>query len=101
MKLPYERQFLVCTGGRCNSLDLGDDRGEIIRGELKTLNKALGRKKTVRVCAVSCLDLCDEGPNIVVWPPGDVYFGVDREKATKIYLRETRGIRESEDNGKS
>ncbi|HEY0591302.1 MAG TPA: (2Fe-2S) ferredoxin domain-containing protein, partial [Thermoanaerobaculia bacterium] len=59
-RFPYEHHFLVCTGKRCNA----DARGEAIRAELKETNKALGRKATVRVCAVSCLDLCDYGPNM-------------------------------------
>lgn len=54
---------------------------------MKDLNKSLGRKATVRICAVSCLDLCDEGPNMVVWPEGDVYHYLDREKAKEIYRR--------------
>ncbi|HEY0787950.1 MAG TPA: (2Fe-2S) ferredoxin domain-containing protein [Thermoanaerobaculia bacterium] len=82
-RFPYEHHFLVCTGKRCNA----DARGEAIRAELKETNKALGRKATVRVCAVSCLDLCDYGPNMVVWPEGDVYHALDPEKAKAIYRR--------------
>jgi (2Fe-2S) ferredoxin len=80
---PYEHHFLICTGARCNV----DRRGEQIRAELKDMNKALGRKATVRVCAVSCLDLCDYGPNMVVWPEGDVFHDLDPEKAKAIYRR--------------
>ena len=85
MRLPYTHHFLVCTGGRCNEDKRGSDRGEEIRGHLKTLNKKLGRKATVRICAVSCLDLCDYGPNMVVWPEGEVHSGLDVEKATAVY----------------
>jgi (2Fe-2S) ferredoxin len=92
-QFPYEHHFLVCTGGRCNV----DRRGEIIRAELKDLNKALDRKATVRVCAVSCLDLCDYGPNMVVWPEGDVFHALDPEKATEIYHRVMGDRPDSED----
>ncbi len=86
-RFPYEHHFLVCTGKRCNADARGAERGEAIRAELKDLNKTLGRKATVRVCAVSCLDLCDYGPNMVVWPEGDVFHALDREKAKAIYRR--------------
>ena len=85
MKFPYEKQFLVCTGARCNDDKHGDDAGLPIREELKHLNKKLGRKSTVRVCSVSCLDLCEQGPNIVVWPEGEVYTGQDRKSAVRLY----------------
>ena len=89
MKYPFEKLFLVCTGERCNDGQRGDDRGEEIRAELKAHNKSLGRKRTVRICAVSCLDLCDHGPNIVVEPEGTVYSNLDRKKARAVYDGET------------
>ena len=92
MKLPYKKHFLVCTGERCNNPDRGDERGEVIRAELKDLNKKLGRKKTVRICAVSCLDLCDDGPNIVVYPEGDVHSHQDRKSSKELYEKECEDL---------
>jgi len=77
MIYPKEKLFLVCIGDRC--------RGDEIRSDLKDLNKKLGRKATVRVCAVSCLDLCDYGPNMVVEPGHRVYSGLDRDTAREVY----------------
>jgi (2Fe-2S) ferredoxin len=88
MKYPFERHVLVCTGGRCNAPANGEDRGEVIRSELKDLNRRLGNKARVRVCSTSCLDLCDYGPNIVVWPQGRVYSHLDRDSARRVYLGE-------------
>jgi (2Fe-2S) ferredoxin len=85
MKYPFEELFLVCTGARCNDSDRGRDRGEIIREELKDHNKKLGRKSTARICSVSCLDLCDFGPNILVHSSGKVYSHLDRESARRVY----------------
>jgi len=85
MKYPFERLFLVCTGARCNDAGRGVERGEEIREVLKAHNKGLGRKGTVRICAVSCLDLCDHGPNMVVQPGGTAYSHLDREKARAVY----------------
>lgn len=86
MKYPFRRHVLVCTGARCNDEQRGIERGEVIQEELKALNKALGRKPTVRVCRVSCLDLCDEGPNMVIYPEGRLFCGLDRERARAAYF---------------
>jgi NADH:ubiquinone oxidoreductase subunit E len=87
MKYPREKLFLICTGERCNNPDRGDDRGEVIRAELKDLNKKLGRKLVARICATSCLDLCDYGPNMIVYPDDDVFSGVTRASAKEIYRK--------------
>ena len=92
MRYPFERHIVICTGSRCNDEKLGKDRGEVIRDEIKDLNKKLGRKKTVRVCSVSCLDLCDDAPNMIIWPGGEVHSRLDRESARRIYLEETEDL---------
>jgi (2Fe-2S) ferredoxin len=89
MKYPFQTLFLICTGERCNAEARGEDRGEYLRDELKAHNKTLGRKPTVRVCAVSCLDLCDYGPNIVAQPSGIAYSHLNRETARAVYDAET------------
>ena len=83
MKFPYEKHFLVCTGKSCNK----DGDGDKIREHLKDLNKSLGRKKNVRVCAVSCLDLCDDAPNMLVWPEGEVFSHLDTKDAIRVYRK--------------
>ncbi|HEX7153384.1 MAG TPA: (2Fe-2S) ferredoxin domain-containing protein [Thermoanaerobaculia bacterium] len=80
MNYPFDKLFLVCAGKRC--------RGEAIQEELKALNKQLGRKPDVRVVQVSCLDLCDHGPNMVVQPGGAVYSHLDHLTAAEVYLGE-------------
>ena len=85
MRYPFTKHILVCTGARCNDEGRGDKRSEEIRSELKDLNKKLGRKKTVRICAVSCLDLCDYGPNIIVEPEGIVYSHLTPRMARAVY----------------
>ena len=80
-RFPYELQILVCVGKRCN----GEGVGEAIREDLKAHNKELGNKGRVRVCSVSCLDLCDEGPNVVIWPEGTTAGGQTLESARRLY----------------
>ncbi len=85
MKYPFEKLFSVCTGARCNAADRGVECGGTIREVLKDLNKKAGRKPTVRVTATSCLDLCDHGPNMLVWPEGTVYSHLTRDLAVAVY----------------
>lgn len=83
MHYPFEKHFLVCTGARCSDPARGIERGECIQAELKDHNKQMKRKATVRVCSVSCLDLCDHGPNMIV--DGIVYSHLTRELAREVY----------------
>jgi len=83
MRYPREKLFFVCTGERCNNPDRGKERGEIIREDLKALNKSLGRKRVARICATSCLDLCDFGPNMII--DHQVYSHLTRELAKEAY----------------
>jgi (2Fe-2S) ferredoxin len=85
MHYPFEKLFLVCTGARCNAEERGVECGLNIRDALKDLNKTRGRKPIVRVASVSCLDLCDHGPNMVVHPSGNVYSHLTRELAEAAY----------------
>jgi (2Fe-2S) ferredoxin len=85
LRYPFEKHFLVCTGPRCSNPDRGEERGECIQAELKHYNKKKGRKPVVRVCGVSCLDLCDHGPNMIVEPGGIVYSHLTKELARAVY----------------
>ena len=86
MRYPREKLFFVCTGPRCNNPDRGEERGEVIRAELKDLNKELGRKRTARICATSCLDLCDLGPNMII--DHRVYSHLTRDSSKAAYRGE-------------
>lgn len=81
-RFPYELHVLVCTGPRCNA----EGKGEEIRQDLKALNKELGNRARVRVCSVSCLDLCEKGPNLVLWPDGQSFGAQTKESARELYL---------------
>jgi (2Fe-2S) ferredoxin len=85
MNYPFDKLFLICIGKSCNAPEHGEERGECIQESLKAHNKAMGRKESVRVCRVTCLDLCDHGPNMVVEPQGTVYSHLDLARARKVY----------------
>lgn len=91
-RFPYRHHILVCTGPRCTDKKLGGDNGESIREMLKDLNRKLGRKPIVRVCGVSCLDMCDDAPNMVDWPSGRVWNQLTLPAALRAYEEATADL---------
>lgn len=73
----YERHLFVCTNRRepgsarpsCNA----DGKAELHK-QLKQAVDAAGLKSRVRVNTAGCLDQCEHGPNLVVYPDA-VWYG--------------------------
>ena len=74
-----ERHIFACTGNHCNQ-----------RGAAKVINRLrfelMRRKLTTRVHMNTCgtIDLCDIGPNIVVYPDNIVFSNVTETDVTDI-----------------
>ena len=90
----YERHVFVCENRRPE----GDPRGCCaakgsieIRGRLKLLAKNAGLKGRVRVNASGCLDQCERGVTIVVYPEGTWYGGVTLADVDEIFQRHVLG----------
>lgn len=74
---PFERHIFVC----CNERPAGHPRGccaekgsNEIRAALKEAIAARGLKGTVRANQAGCLDQCEHGVTVVVYPEG-VWYG--------------------------
>ena len=69
-QVPYEAIIFVCTktrdGGRIACANEGRC-GALVRDLLRAEVKARGLKGRVRVSASGCMDLCEEGPNVMVF----------------------------------
>lgn len=87
MPPPYQRHVFVCTNdrgpddargscGRCG--------GTAIRDRLKDALKERGLGKMIRTNAAGCLDLCAEGPVMVVYPEGVWYAKVRPDDLAEI-----------------
>ncbi len=68
---PYVCHILVCTNCRM------DDRKSCAEGDSHKIRKALkkgvekrGWKGRVRVSQSGCLGVCDDGPNVMLYPGG-------------------------------
>ena len=83
----YHHHIFICTNrrdpanprGSCNA-----DGSERLRARFKeeVQKRALG--KTVRANAAGCLNQCEHGPTVVVYPEAVWYGGVQLEDVTEI-----------------
>ncbi len=82
----YERHVFVCT----NQRDAGHPRGcckdrgsEELRDYMKAKAKELGVKRT-RINSAGCLDRCELGPTMVIYPEGIWYRPTSRADIDEI-----------------
>ena len=69
---PYlQKHILICGGESC-----GPQNGEAVREALKKELRKRGIRKLYRDGLCSCLGLCREGVNAVIWPEGTYLAGL-------------------------
>jgi (2Fe-2S) ferredoxin len=79
--IPYHRMLFVCTNVRPE----GDRPCCGLRGSEKILEtlkeevKKRGLKGKVRALKSGCMDLCEKGPNVMIFPDGILHSGVAPE----------------------
>lgn len=83
----YTRHIFICTNRR----EEGDPKGscaqkgsEEIRDIFKKELHARGLKTKVRANKSGCLDVCEHGPNVVIYPEGVWYSHVSRDDVVEI-----------------
>ena len=89
MNLPFKKHVLICTGPRC-----GDERGsnrirQEFRREFVRQSMMTGVKETQCIC----FGLCSVGPNVIIYPDGIVYSGVQAKDVREIVQEHLRGGR--------
>ena len=90
----FDKHVFVCTNVR----ETGHPRGccsgkdsEAVREAFKEAVKQLGLKRRVRINAAGCLDHCEHGPTVVVYPEGVWYGFVTPADAPEIVERHLEG----------
>lgn len=66
---PYVSHVFVCTndrGGERNAC--ADDHSLLIKSKLKEAVNEKGWKGKVRISTSGCMGLCDQGPNVMIYP---------------------------------
>jgi (2Fe-2S) ferredoxin len=83
----YERHVFVCTNQRPAGHPKGccaDKGGEEITALLKAELRSRGLQSIVRANKSGCLDACEFGASMVIYPEGIWYGGVRREDIPDI-----------------
>ncbi|NUM53638.1 MAG: (2Fe-2S) ferredoxin domain-containing protein [Candidatus Hydrogenedentes bacterium] len=85
-ELPYEKIIFVCTNRRDpgERISCAYGGGCDLRDALKERVKARGLKPAVRVSASGCMDKCEDGPNIMIFPDNIWLSGVEEEDIEPI-----------------
>ncbi len=78
----YDSHVLICQGGDCKKRGAKDTR-KALKSELR----AAGMNGDVRVDCVDCLGLCKHGPNVIVYPSGTWYLGLDEDRVPEVVDR--------------
>ena len=80
-----ERHVFVCTNERPNGHPRGcchSKGSEELLKRLKEKSAAAGLQSRVRVQKSGCLDVCEHGPALVVYPEGIWYGGLSSDPET-------------------
>jgi (2Fe-2S) ferredoxin len=84
---PYKRHLFVCTNVRPPGSPRGccaEKGSEELRFLFKKQLKARGLSEEIRANTAGCLDTCEAGPSVVVYPEGVWYGGVKPEDVPEI-----------------
>ena len=82
---PYLKHLYVCVNRRTDGRACCAERdAEQIREKLKEYVNAHGLKGKVRVSGSGCMDLCEQGANVMVYPGERWYSRVTLESADQI-----------------
>jgi (2Fe-2S) ferredoxin len=90
----YERHIFVCENQRPESHPKGScaqKGGTAVRARFKQLVAEHGLKSTVRANMAGCLDQCEHGITVVVYPEGVWYGHVTLADVDEIFTRHIQG----------
>ena len=94
MPPPFQRHVFICTNRRAEGNPKGccaSKGSEQVRDRFKKVLDARGVKGAVRANASGCLDACERGVSVVVYPEGVWYGGVREEDVEEIVDRHLLG----------
>ena len=86
--MKYEKHIFICTNDRGENSarkSCGNCGGLEIRKDFVDLITKSGLKGKVRANKSGCLDICEQGPAIVIYRQGFWYLGLERKNIQKIF----------------
>lgn len=84
--IPYRKIVFVCTNERApgERVSCGGCGGGEIHARLKELVKERGLRVEVRVSKSGCMDRCELGPNVMIFPDNIWLSGVRLEDIEQV-----------------
>lgn len=84
--MKFEKHVFICTNQRKEGerKSCGEECGMELVKTFKKVLKEKGLKGSIRAQRAGCLDACDYGPSMVVYPEGIFYGGVKTEDVNEI-----------------
>ena len=86
--MKFEKHIFICTNDRAENSSrrsCGACGGMEIRKEFVKMINDAGLKGKVRANKAGCLDVCEQGPAVVVYPSGYWYLGVEKKDLNRIF----------------
>jgi (2Fe-2S) ferredoxin len=83
----YDKHIFICTNQRVEGAprkSCGDSHGMEIVDAFKKKLKDLGLPIKLRAQKAGCIDICDFGQTIVIYPEGVFYVGVELSDVDEI-----------------
>ncbi|HEY1025714.1 MAG TPA: (2Fe-2S) ferredoxin domain-containing protein [Sphingobacteriaceae bacterium] len=82
----YRKHVFICTNHRSEGarVSCGHDHGHALVAAFKKLIKDKGLSVDIRAQKSGCLDTCELGPSVVVYPEGIFYGGVQLDDVGEI-----------------
>ena len=87
--MKYDKHIFICTNDRGENStrqSCGSCGGLDIRKEFVSLINAAGLKGKIRANKSGCLDLCEQGPAIVIYPQGYWYLNVEKRNIEIFFM---------------
>lgn len=86
--MKYAKHIFICTNEREEGAprkSCGKDYGEALAVQFKELIQENRLRTKVRAQRSSCIDICEQGPTMVVYPEGIFYGNVQLEDVAEIF----------------
>ncbi|MEY4595561.1 MAG: hypothetical protein RIQ47_1971 [Bacteroidota bacterium] len=82
----FQKHIFICTNQRAEGArkSCGEACGLDLVKEFKKELKDAGLSDKIRAQRSGCLDACDQGPSLVIYPEGVFYGGVQKEDVAEI-----------------
>jgi len=87
--MKYDKHIFICKNDRGENStrqSCGSIGGLDIRKEFVSLINAAGLKGKIRANKSGCLDLCEQGPAIVIYPQGLWYLNVEKRNIENFFM---------------